>query len=591
MINERSRRMTATRKNSPVLRWVRVKATDVFCADLRSLTVFRIVLAFLALTDIANRATDLSAHYTGDGILPRAILIEEVLVNSKFSLSLANGELFFQALLFGVAALAALGMLVGYRTRLMTGILWVLLLSIQYRNPLMMTGGDTLLRILLFWSIFLPLGAYWSVDRALQAAPPRLSMRFLSFATVGLFMQIAFVYWFTAIIKWSRSPEWQEGTALYYALSVDRLPTPIGAYLLQFPKLLVVLTIATLALEAFGPFLLFFPFFTGPVRTVAVMAFMSLHFGIWLTMYIGFFPFVSALCMVCFLPSWFWDKVAAAFNAVFPEQPNVIRRLRHTVARPIYYYWLSLKARLASSVAGAGQHFVADSGVRGDGNLQQSPAAYTTSPSGPGTASPPDNVRPAARATDERETSHGTVATRSEPAVLRPSLVPDLLAALLLLWVFWYNLTTVSEFSMPERVYTPGSFLGLAQEWKMFAPPPRSGGWHVIPGTLRNGQQVDLMPVTRDDFRLHEVSWKKPQYGADIYKNHRWRRYMASMSEGDNAEVRPYFGAYICREWNARHEGPQELMSLQGVYMMEETLPHNRSATPQPIVLWEQSCG
>jgi len=581
--------MTVVRKDSWVLRSVRKKVMDIFGADLRSLAVFRLVLALLVLSDLANRASDLSAHYTGNGILPRAVLIEEVLDNSKFSLNLANGEPTFQAFLFGVTALAALGMLVGYRTRLMTGIVWLLLLSIQYRNPLMMTGGDTLLRILLFWSIFLPLGAYWSVDRALQAAPPRLSMRFFSFATVGLFMQIAFVYWFTAIIKWSRSPEWQEGTALYYALSVDRLPTPIGAYLLQFPKLLAVLTVATLALEAFGPFLLFSPFFTGPVRTVAVMAFMSLHFGIWLTMYIGFFPFVSAFCMVCFLPSWFWDKLAAEVNAVFPEQPNIVRRLRHTVARPINYSWSSLKPRLAS-VAGGGQHFVVNSGVRGNGDLQQGYAASVTSPSDPGTVSPPDHLGPTAEESDNQETNHDTIASRSEPAMLRPSPVINLLAALLLLWVFCYNLTTVSGFSMPERLSALGSFLGLAQEWKMFAPPPHSGGWHVIPGTLRNGQQVDLMPVTRDDFRPHEVSWKKPQYVASIYENHRWRRYMASMSEADNEEVRPYFGAYICREWNARHEGSEELMSLQGVYMVEQTLPDNRSTTPRKTLLWEQSC-
>ncbi len=28
----------------------------------------------------------------------------------------------------------------------------------------------------------------------------------------------------------------------------------------------------------------------------------SLHFGIWLTMDIGIFPWISAFCIVCFLP-------------------------------------------------------------------------------------------------------------------------------------------------------------------------------------------------------------------------------------------------------------------------------------------------
>lgn len=590
MTNKGSMRTVVVPKGSPALRWLRKKIMTLFSADLRSLATFRIVLAILVLIDVASRMTDLSAHYAGDGVLPRAVLIENVLDNSKFSLNLANGEPAFQALLFGLTALAALGMLVGYRTRLMTAVVWVLLLSIQYRNPLVLTGGDTLLRILLFWSIFLPLGAHWSVDRALQAAPSRYSMRFLSVGTAGLFMQVAFVYWFTAILKWSRSPEWHDGTALYYALSVDRFPTPIGTYLLQFPKLLMVLTIATLVLEAFGPFLLFFPFFTGPVRTMGVIAFMSLHFGIWMTMYIGLFPFVSALCMVCFLPTWFWDKVAKEFSVVFPEHRRVIRRVRQMVARPIWHSWSTLKVRL-HSVGHAGRHFAAVSGVRGVSTPQNSYAAYAASQAEPVTAPPPlENLGQPGEVTRNGEMSQGSRATRSEPSMLRPALATNLLAALVLLWVSWWNLTTVSDLTMPERVSAPGFFLGLSQEWKMFAPPPKSGGWDVIPGTLRDGRQVDLMPVTREDFRPHDLSWEKPPSVAAIYKDHRWRKYMANLLQEEYATVRPYFGTYLCREWNARHHGSEQLVNLQGAYMVEESLPDNRSATPHKIILWEQSC-
>src|SRR5918998_185013 len=215
-------------KGTPVLRWGRAKLVEVFGADLRSLAAFRMVLAALVLADLASRAPDLYAHYTDRGVLPRSILLQEALNRWQVSLNLMSGELYVQALLFGVAALAALALLVGYRTRLMTVIVWVLLLSIQARNPLILNSGDTLLRMLLFWGMFLPLGAHWSVDRALKAAPSRLSMHFLSLATVGLFMQIAFVYWFTAILK--SGPAWRvDGTALYYALSIEEWVTPIGA--------------------------------------------------------------------------------------------------------------------------------------------------------------------------------------------------------------------------------------------------------------------------------------------------------------------------------------------------------------------------
>src|SRR5918994_4814764 len=294
--------MTAAPKKSSVGRRARAKIFDIFGADLRSLAVFRIVLALLVLADLANRATDLYQHYADAGVLPRTVLVEEVLSPWVFSLNLMNGGSFFQALLFGVAALAALGMLVGYRTRLMIFVVWVVLLSVQLRNPLVNNSSGLLLRMLLFWGMLLPLGAYWSVDRA-RSTLPRPSPHFLSLSSFGLFMQIAFVYWFTAALK--SGPEWRvDHTALYYALSLDQLATPIGHFLLDFPGLLQVMTFGTFALEAFGLFLLFCPFFTGPVRTGTVLAVMSLHFGIWLTMDIGIFPWISAFCMVCFFPAW-----------------------------------------------------------------------------------------------------------------------------------------------------------------------------------------------------------------------------------------------------------------------------------------------
>ena len=230
--------MTAAPKDTTAGGRVRAKIVEIFGADLRSLAVFRIVLALLVLADLAIRATDLYQHYADAGVLPRTVLVEEVLSPWAFSLNLMNGGPFFQALLFGVAALAALGMLVGYRTRLMIFVVWVLLLSIQLRNPLVNGSESLLLRMLLFWGMLLPLGAYWSVDRA-RSALPRPSPHFLSLATFGLFMQIAFVYWFTAALK--SGPEWRvDHTALYYALSLDQLATPIGHFLLDFPGLLQV---------------------------------------------------------------------------------------------------------------------------------------------------------------------------------------------------------------------------------------------------------------------------------------------------------------------------------------------------------------
>jgi len=176
--------------------------------------------------------------------------------------------------------------------------------------------------------------------------------------------------------------------------------------------------------------------------------------------------------------------------------------------------------------------------------------------------------------------------------MLRSSLVTNLLAAFFLLYVFFWNFTTVTSFTMPERIVPLGHFLGLSQNWNMFSPyPTKDDGWYVIPGTLRDGQQVDLMAVTRDDFRVGEgVSWEKPGYVLATYKNEHWRKYLERIWKAEYADQRLHFGRYICREWNARHAGDEQLETFQITYMLEMTQPGYQLATPETKVLWEHSC-
>jgi vitamin K-dependent gamma-carboxylase-like protein len=544
-------------KNRSVEHSAYAKVVEIFGADLRSLATFRIVLALLALSDLANRATDLSAHYTDAGIMPRTVLVEQVLSPWAFSLHLMNGGSLFQALLFGVAALAAFGMLVGYRTRLMTFVVWALLLSIQLRNPLLNGSESPMLRMLFFWGMLLPLGAYWSVDRA-RSALPRPSPGFLSLATFGLFMQIAFVYWFTAALK--AGPEWRSDyTALYYALSLDQLATPIGHLLLDFPSLLQALTLGTVVLEALGPLLLFCPFFTGPVRTGAALAFMSFHLGIWLTMDIGIFPWISAFCMVCFFPTWFWER-ASTLRSVLLRRVELARRLQLATVR-LGNALIAFSKAVVSFLMEARQLLFA----------------------GP--------VPPlAAGARGASETRHDE-ALSEEPAELRSSLAANLLAFFFIFYILCWNLTTATSFTLPERTVPLGPFLGLDQYWGMFAPSPSNeDGWYVIPGELRDGQKVDLMPITRDDYSMHPISYEKPQDIPATYKNEHWRKYLENIYNQDHAGQRLYFGQYICRQWNSHHTGADTLETFRIIYMLELTLPDYRQSKPEKVDLWNHTC-
>ena len=555
-----------------------MKVAEIFGADLRSLATFRIVIAILALFDLLIRATDLTAHYTDAGVMPRTVLIEQVLGPWQFSFNLMNGGVLFQTLLFGVAACAAFGMLVGYRTRLMTFVLWALVLSFQLRDPLVTGAAGHFLRTLLFWSILLPLGAFWSVDRA-RSALPRPSPRFLSLATFGLFMQIAFVYWFTAALK--SHPEWRvDHTALYYALSLDQLATPIGHMLLDFPSLLQVLTFGTFMLEVIGPILLFCPFFTGPVRTGTALAFMSLHFGIWLTMDIGIFPWISAFCMVCFFPTWFWERATELHDAL-------LRRSR-----------LASRAQLATERAGRTIVSFSQAVLSSLIYVKQILFANPTPQDDP-LAAGPGNVPPlVAGATGGGKIVAEIRTPREEgsvevprPAELRSSLTTNLLAFIFIFYILCWNLTTVTSFTLPERTVPLGSFLGLAQQWGMFAPSPsKEGGWYVIRGQLQDGRDVDLMPVTRDDYGIHRLSYARPQDVPATYKNEHWRKYLEYIHNEDHAGQRLYFADYICDQWDARHTGGDALKSLRIIYMLDLTLPDYKQSKPKKVELGSYTC-
>jgi len=287
----------------------------MFGLDLRSLAVFRIAIAAVMLVDLLVRATDLGAFYTDSGVLPRSVLLSKTPYLSSISVHLWNGTPLFQALLFILAGVGAIGLLIGYRTRSMTCLCWFLTASLHARNFLVLQGGDDYLRMSLFWSMFLPLEARWSVDSARRLPSDKIPDRVFSWGTFAFTFQTILLYVSTAIFK-SRGDNWLDGSALYYALSLDCFAKRPAFILLLFPKLLKFMTRGVLAFEFLGSFLFISPVWNGPIRTLGVFGFWSLHLGIMMTMAIGLFQWVSLAVATAFLPPWFWHYALRPLNAL-----------------------------------------------------------------------------------------------------------------------------------------------------------------------------------------------------------------------------------------------------------------------------------
>nr|WP_249361372.1 HTTM domain-containing protein [Haloterrigena sp. H1] len=284
--------------------------------------MFRIALGLLLLTDLALRSRNLEAFYTDSGVLPRAALFSDY--SNVYSLHAISGELWAIALLFVVAAVFAAAMTIGYRTRLATVCSWLLLLSLHARNPMVLNGGDTLLRVLLFWAMFLPLSERWAVD-ARRTDEPRATVS--NVATMALLLQVTVMYVVNAIHK-SRGEMWFNGEAVVYVFSLDyQFTFLLGDVLAGYPELLRVMTYVWAALLLSSPLLIGL---TGRPRAALATAFAGMHLGMLVTMRIGIFPLVVVTALVPFYPPVVWDGVTALATRIGLTAPlcGAMSRLR-----------------------------------------------------------------------------------------------------------------------------------------------------------------------------------------------------------------------------------------------------------------------
>jgi hypothetical protein len=316
--------------------WLRPRLAEIFGLDLRSLALFRVALAACARADLSIRSTHHVAHYTDAGIAPRSDLVDEFafLHDRAFSFHLMAGSAATEALLFAIAAVAAAALLVGFRTRSAAVVLWALTSSLQLRNLYVGAGYDALLRMLLLWSCFLPLGARASLDAARD--PPRggrtdAARPYVSVGSVALIVQLAIVFFVAGYGKWLQ-PSWQDGGALARIFADDMRVTALGAALRGHVAATSALTRVVPWLEMLAPVALLSPIAQGPIRTALVFGLAAMAAGFGATLHVGLFPFVTAAGVSALLPGWFWDVAWQRLRRLFgrparsPEPAGTVPR-------------------------------------------------------------------------------------------------------------------------------------------------------------------------------------------------------------------------------------------------------------------------
>lgn len=219
--------------------------------DARSLGLFRVAMALALIGDAFGRLRWARDFYSNEGVLPNHNHLFNLRgkqeVWSLFHAVSTQGEAYVGLI---ITLLVYLGFLIGWHTRVFHLLSLVLLVSLNSRNILAEGVGAHAAIALLAFTAFLPCGSRFSLDslRASLALRdergaaalndrrrlPEASVEAgrlpgwspVTVAALGVLLQIIAIYACSYLQK--SGDAWRDGSALYYALHVDRWVSGIG---------------------------------------------------------------------------------------------------------------------------------------------------------------------------------------------------------------------------------------------------------------------------------------------------------------------------------------------------------------------------
>lgn len=266
--------------------------------DTASMAALRIVVGLLTIGWTLSMLPD-AGTFLGSGGVQRGLPHYD---SGAWSVQLGSPYAVLSVLL-----LAGVALTVGWRTRLVSVVVAVLLLVVQRRDPWILNSGDLLLRELAFFVMLMPAGETWSLDarrRGVERLRAPWALRLVQ-------LQISGLYLFSVWAK-VRGASWNNGTAVGIALQLEDLQR-FAAPQWFATSLLVsaVLTYSSLVIEAGLAVGLWLP----RLRYWVMAAGVALHLGIEASLLIGWFSLAVLSSYLAFVPPEHLRSLRAAVGA------------------------------------------------------------------------------------------------------------------------------------------------------------------------------------------------------------------------------------------------------------------------------------
>jgi hypothetical protein len=278
----------------------------------RPLGLFRIVYGVLMLIYLGLMTVEFDHWYTGAGLL-QGTEAREAAGPLRFSPLLYVANPVVPRLVFGAAFAAALGVALGWRTRPMSVVLYLCMLSLYHRNVSSNGGPDAVPVILSFYMMLCPSGAAYSLDarREARRRGTRAEPLIVPWGVRLLQMQLCLIYFQSCVIK-SGGPTWMDGTAVHYVLFNREFAQFNLEWLGGYPLLVNAMTHGALLIEFALAFWLWFR----PTRRWVILGGILLHAGIRPVLNIPGFGETMCATYLTFLDP---DEATALIRALDPR--------------------------------------------------------------------------------------------------------------------------------------------------------------------------------------------------------------------------------------------------------------------------------
>ncbi|WTR19043.1 HTTM domain-containing protein [Streptomyces sp. NBC_00138] len=247
-------------------------------------------------------------------------------------LTLSDSKVYFD-LCYALALVVCALVMLGWRTRVMSVLFALVVVSFHARAIFMTDGGDNLMLLMAIYLAFTASGRHWSLDarrearRAGKAGPGRQAMwratsdvwSQLDLARTSLVnalhncamfviaAQVCLLYGSAGLYKVQGS-SWQSGTALHYVVNLDLFrPWPaLSALVDSHPLFIAAACYLTVLIQVAFPFALF-----SRLKFVLLVMLLGMHIGIAVLMGLPLFSGAMIVADAAFLPDRFYRSAAS----------------------------------------------------------------------------------------------------------------------------------------------------------------------------------------------------------------------------------------------------------------------------------------